>query len=276
MIKALQIQHNEIMEKMFSYAKEAGFSYISLGFGSSKLFHSDDWKEEILKIKKKLDEFGLSCIQTHLPYYNLLISAEEKDEAMEEAIKHCIKATGMLGAKYTAFHPRSSVNYDCSAIRSFKENKKDIESYIPVAKESGVIIALENLPIFPGIPKHRFYSWHYDDLCFLADSLNSENIGICWDFGHAHLTGINHETALEVVGKRLVCTHIHNNFEDSDRHLLPDAGNIEWEKLMDVLKKTDYRGPLTLEVDYKESKSLKSFVCHSYSCITQLEELMEG
>jgi hypothetical protein len=43
MIKAIQIQHDDAMEHAFQSASKAGFKHISMGFGSSKLFHEDNF-----------------------------------------------------------------------------------------------------------------------------------------------------------------------------------------------------------------------------------------
>ena len=46
----IQIQHDEYMEYIMRCAHEAGFREVSMGFGSSKVFHSDGWEAEIERI----------------------------------------------------------------------------------------------------------------------------------------------------------------------------------------------------------------------------------
>ncbi len=274
MTKAIQIQHDEAMEEALRFAKDAGFRYVALGFGSSRVFHEDGWEGEIYRIKSLLDEYELGCVQTHLPYYNLKIDSSVVDPLFEEAIKRCIKATSMLGAKYAAMHPRSAFDRDFSSKLAREDNYKAVLDYIPVAKEAGVIIALENLPIFPWDTNWRFYSWDYEELISLADSFNSENVKICWDFGHAHLTGIDQKRALSLIGDRLVCTHIHDNFENDDHHLIPGIGTIKWEEFMPTLNEIRYKGPLTLEIEYKNIHGMESYIKHSYFALAKLEEFI--
>lgn len=275
MKKAIQIQHDNIMERMFRAASEAGFEHISMGFGSSRVFHTDGWKNEIERIKNLLSQYNLKCVQTHAPYYHLLISSETAEEEMETAIKRCIIATGMLGAECMALHPRSSVNYNYSTKRAFEDNREYILDYIPTAEQSDVIICLENLPVFPGMPGCFFYSSDIEELCELADSFNNKNIGICWDFGHAALTRTEQTQALKMVGNRLKCTHVHNNFGQEDDHFVPYLGTIEWQKVMPVLGEIGYNGPLTLEINYTENDMLESYINHSYSCIDYLSKLVK-
>lgn len=274
MIKAIQIQYDESMEELFEYASKAGFKYVSLGFGSSKEFHKDNWKEIVNKIKNWLEKSNLVCVQTHLPYYDLRISSEILDDNMELGIKNCIRASAMLGAKVCVYHPRSAVSKNYSAKVALDDNKKVILGYNEVAKEVGIGLALENLPIFPDIHYMRFYTSDPADLCELVDSFKDENISICWDFGHAHLTKIDHVQALRDVGKRLSCTHIHNNTQLDDDHYPPSMGTMKWNELMPVLNEIGYEGPLTLEVIYPKDTTTESYISHCYSCAEYLEGLM--
>ena len=108
----------------------------------------------------------------------------------------------------------------------------------------------------------------------IADKYAGDNIGICWDFGHAHLTGLDQVQALEYVGKRLKITHIHDNFYNNDHHIIPTIGLIEWDKIMPVIEKIGYEGPLTLEVDYKVNPAAESFTAFSYKAVEYLESLI--
>lgn len=274
MVKAIQIQYDDFMEKMFEYAKSAGFTDIALGFGSSRVFHEAGWEKEVERIGELLIKYNLRCVQTHLPYYDLRISSEQVDPVFEEAIKRCISASAELGAKVCAEHLRSAYDYNFTRKRAYEDNRKAFSEYLEVAEKKEIILGFENLPTFPLVWKWRFYSVDYDDLIEIVDSFKSKYAKICWDFGHAHLTSINQEIALRDIGSRLACTHIHNNFEKDDNHCLPSMGTLDWEKTMPVLKEINYEGPLTLEVVYPYNKTAESFCKHGYQCLEYLEELM--
>lgn len=273
MIKSIQIS-DEDFDWAVGLTKKVGYEYISLSFGSSKIFHEDNWEERIEEIKEKMDEHNLKCIQTHLPYYDLRISSEITDDKMEEAIKRCIKATAMLGAKWTAMHVRSSYDHNFSVSKAYEDNCRCIEDYLKIAQEVGAGIALENLPIFPACPCWRFYSSHYEDICAIVDKYAGDNMGICWDFGHAHLTHLDQKQALLYIGNRLKITHIHDNFERDDEHLLPTMGLADWKSFMPALTEINYNGPLTLEVNYKNNSATEAFFNFGLRSLEYLEELM--
>ena len=280
MIKAIQVQHTSKnkdaeMERTLESAAKAGFKYVSMGFGSTLAFFENDWEYTVNYIKEHIDKNGLKCVQTHLPYYHLLISAEELDEKMETAIKRGIKASANLGAKWCVYHPRSAVskNYDSEA--SLITNMKVIAGYAEVAKESGISVALENLPLFPTMPDSPFYTCKYEDLARLHDELNHPNISVCWDFGHAHLTKFDHVKALEYMGSRIKCTHIHNNLRFFDDHCPPSLGDMDLQAVFGALAKTGFDGPLTLEVNYKVDEVLDSYMAHCYDCACMVERIIK-
>jgi len=53
---AIQIQHDSHWQRMLEIAADSGFRYISMGFGSSRCFHKEDWAEEIEKIRKSANK----------------------------------------------------------------------------------------------------------------------------------------------------------------------------------------------------------------------------
>ncbi len=272
MIKAIQIQDYDT-DAMFEHLHNAGFKYVAVGFGSSKDLFDGDWEKRIEEIKGLMNKYSLECIQTHLPYYDLRISSEIIDDKMEDAIKKCIKATNMLGAKWTAMHPRSSYDHNFSHSRAMTDNCKCLDEYLQVCEDTGVGIALENLPIFPGASGWHFFSSHFEDICEIVDKYNSEYLGICWDTGHAHLTRLDQAQALEYIGKRLKITHVHSNYDDNDNHTIPTLGTIKWESIMPAFKKIGYEGPLTLELEYKIDPTIESYMKYCYDSVSYLDSL---
>ena len=282
MIKSIQLQGDGMLEKAMQYAKEAGYRHISLGFGSSKAFHADDWKDYIKNVQELLNKNDLVCMQTHLPYYHLLISCEQLEESMETAIKRCIEASAMLGAEFCVYHPRSSVDFDYDAERALDVNHRVISEYITCAENAGTRLAIENMPLFPNVKQWNFYCADYRELITLYDSFHNKNLGVCWDFGHGHLAcqerELNHVEAIKAVGSRICCTHVHDNSGRDDDHLVPCAGEskISWEQVIPALMRTGYPGALTLELALKDSPVLADYMRHSYACVNYLEKIAKG
>ncbi len=84
MIKSIQIAYNDDFEKKCKFAAEAGFDAIAANFDASKNLSDEKWEKAPEHINGILEKYGLKCVQSHLPYYDLRISAEELDDNMEK------------------------------------------------------------------------------------------------------------------------------------------------------------------------------------------------
>lgn len=76
-----------------------------------------------------------------------------------------------------------------------------------------------------------------EELADLVDTLHKtyDNVGICWDFGHANLVYSNQVPCLNYLGSRIKVTHVHDNMGLEDEHRAPFLGNVKWDKIMPAL-----------------------------------------
>lgn len=116
--------------------------------------------------------------------------------------------------------------------------RRSIERLRELAEPLGVRIAVEIIP--------NELSRAGSLVHFVENVLDVE-VGICLDFGHAHLEGDLIE-AVETVSEHLITTHVHDNRGRADDHLVPFEGTIEWMGAMIAIQKVGYEGPLIFEV----------------------------
>lgn len=130
---------------------------------------------------------------------------------------------------------------------SFSEKKFDsaltsIEHLRAFAKPLGVRILLENIPNELSTPEklvEMIHMAHFDD------------VGICFDFGHAHMMSSVGE-AFEPLRKLICSTHVHDNKKDRDAHLWPGEGTINWKEAVALLRDAPQRPALLLELEGDE------------------------
>ena len=82
-------------------------------------------------------------------------------------------------------------------------------------------------------------------------------VGLCYDSGHAVLTGQDDLIARH--GDRLLVTHLHDNDGESDQHLLPGKGKIDWASELVAIKQSGYSGTINLEVALPDGEQLEDF-----------------
>src|SRR5262249_42990980 len=58
---------------------------------------------------------------------------------------------------------------------------------------------------------------------FVEEDVEDDRVGICLDFGHAHMEG-DLLDAIETVSGHLITTHVHDNRGKTDDHLVPFDG----------------------------------------------------
>ena len=250
-IKALSINYNTWMDgQTIAMYKKAGFDGIDLGFPED-FFRDKKWEEKVYQIKEDLEKTGMECSQIHLPFYGIFESSEIAHADKDRDIISAFKAMSILGAKWGAYHPRSSTNFDYDPKRAMKDNKEQIKGYLEEAAKYNVGIAIENLPVFPDCSQYNFFSSNYEDHCELVDSFNSELVGVCWDFGHANLMKCDKAKVLDIMGERVKIVHMHSNIEMCDMHIPPCIGTIKWEELVPILVKHKFDGAFALEINMK-------------------------
>jgi len=87
---------------------------------------------------------------------------------------------------------------------------------------------------------------------FVEEDLDGLDVGVCLDFGHAHLDG-DIVDAVETVSEHLIATHVHDNRGRADDHLAPFEGTIDWAAALIAVQKIGYDGPLMFEVGARGS-----------------------
>lgn len=115
---------------------------------------------------------------------------------------------------------------------------KSVEEIAKAAEPLGVRVAVEVIPNELS---------RAGSLTHLVEAELDGAVGICLDFGHAHLDGDVVE-AVETVSEHVIATHLHDNRGRSDDHLMPMDGTIDWAGALTAVQKIGYEGPLMFEV----------------------------
>jgi sugar phosphate isomerase/epimerase len=115
---------------------------------------------------------------------------------------------------------------------------RSIEEIAGIAVPLGVRVAIEVIPNAMATA---------DALAELLDELDMPEVGVCLDFGHAHLQG-DVLDAIETLSGLLIATHVHDNHGRRDEHLAPFEGTIDWTGALMALQKVGYDGTLMLEL----------------------------
>ncbi len=123
--------------------------------------------------------------------------------------------------------------------QKFEAAMTSVEHLRAFAKPLGVKLLLENIPNELSTPER---------LMEFLNTSHFEDVGICFDIGHAHLMS-NVGEAFAILKDRIRSTHIHDNTRDRDSHLWPGEGSIDWDEAVRLLHSAPQTPPMLLEIE---------------------------
>ena len=160
-------------------------------------------------------------------------------EAMDE-IKRSLEIAEQIPFRFLVQHlgtPNESFSE-----KKFEAAMTSIEHLRAFAKPLGVRILLENIPNELSTP---------DRLVELIHGAHFDDVGVCFDIGHAHIMSSIPEE-FEILRNYIRSTHLHDNARDKDSHLWPGQGTIDWKGAMELLRSAPQTLPLLLELEPNE------------------------
>jgi sugar phosphate isomerase/epimerase len=253
----------------------------SNGFEAVEVFatrsHFDYHDESAIRsLKDWLTESRLELHSVHAPITDVFANgrgrrnfstairdSEERKSTMRE-MQAALNIAKIIPFKYlvvhlgvpVAQHPAPDDNHRESAVRS-------VEEIHGMAEPAGVRVALEVMG--------NELSTAPDLVEILERTFEGADLGICMDVGHAHILGDTAE-AIETTSEYLATTHIHDNRGQSDDHLVPFQGNINWAATIMAFEKIGYDGVLMYEV--KAAESTRAVLERAVAARKRLETLM--
>ena len=242
-------------EKAFEIFKKAGFDAVDISFFNKEEYTDElevfyplgeDYIERAKEQRRRLDETGLYCNQTHAPY-----GLRAEDELSEEnyhfkELVRAIEATAILGAPHTVIHPikppKIDEVYDC--------NIKMLRALIPYCEKFDVKIALETC--------HLRYKTESGSLVYfdsaekyygLIEDAASPYVKACIDVGHTAggISDYPEKFISDMKKGMLTGLHIQDSDYMHDNHTTPYFQHLNWDSIMKALSDIDYEGDLTLE-----------------------------
>jgi sugar phosphate isomerase/epimerase len=191
----------------------------------------------------------MPCDSLHGLYGNDL-DPSNPDETTRRAVVDAFKAEGdlalELGGPLVVVHcsgilPEGKTVSERERDERWAQLRKSAEELGRFGQAQGVRYALENLP-----PYH-FVGSDAAALSGLLAEMNSPHVGMCFDVAHANLAGDPIRAASAAV-ERTIYVHICDNHGNSDDHLMPFTGQIDWPAFGNALRAGKYDGVLMLEV----------------------------
>lgn len=134
---------------------------------------------------------------------------------------------------YESLKLKAQLARDKKAPRQIDYLSESLAALVPVVKETGVLLALENLPTWEAIPSELESEQ-------LMKRFHSSGIRLWWDIGHAqireNLGFINASRWLRRLAPHIAGMHIHDVAPPGQDHIMPPRGHVDFKALSDLAK----------------------------------------
>jgi sugar phosphate isomerase/epimerase len=221
------------------------------GFEAIEICGSGYWRwfEDAATTRRQIARAGVKVCSAHCPAkgWKLADPDEQARTAAIEATCACLRAVPELGADLVVCHcnapggPFAGDDYHQSIARSISSLR------IVAAEAARLTVRLAVETMMPRGEKRPAQS--VDQILEMIDGLG-DHVGICLDTGHSHASGNGLPGEAIAAGEKLFCMHLHDNHgvPDQDEHLIPGAGTIDFDALLDSLDGMGFAGPRTFEI----------------------------
>ncbi|HLI63968.1 MAG TPA: sugar phosphate isomerase/epimerase family protein [Terriglobales bacterium] len=208
---------------------------------------------------------GVTFHSVHSPMYSdeewgrggtppLNLAAVEKREriaAMDE-IKRALEVAEQVPFHFLVQH--IGIGNEQRSERKVEAAISSLEHLHAFARPLGVNLLVENIPNELSTPENLMELLHAGRL---------EDIGVCFDLGHAHILSSVPE-AFATLKDRIRSTHVHDNNQDHDAHLWPGAGSIDWKETVALLRTAPQVPPLLLEIEGVEGENVPEKMAEAF------------
>ena len=239
--------HDSDIERMTAVCKACGVQAMELHPSNVEGLRD----AELTELRERLASDGIAVSSFHLPFAfedDIASFYEFQRRATVEKMAVWMRRAGLLGARVVVQHP--TTNRDPAEQngldRYFEQISRSLDELIPVAREAGVIIGLENMT--PGESGGgRFFS-EADHVARLAREVDAPEVGFVYDTGHAiYSAGPRALETLEAMGERVAAWHLADNAGDRDSHLAPGHGRVDWDGVFRFAARIGFSHPITME-----------------------------
>ena len=225
----------------------AGFDGVDLSLDELEPDGDDILRSVLYSFGNRAAAKGLTIPMCHLPFYMPSPDDEVAMARFAREISAGVRMAAMLKIPDAVIHP--IVRHESRRYREqwLAENISFLAPIRELAGKLGVTLCIENMTGKPyaAHPSEAVYGSTARDVLELAERLDTV---VCWDFGHANLTGLCQSAELEKLRGRVRCVHIHDNDGVKDTHRIPFdpsatapiGGSIDWEDAAEGLRLCEF------------------------------------
>ena len=223
--------------------RNSGFGRIEICSFPAHLDYHD--VEQVKRAAAFIDKLGIETYSFHAPFSDRIDITSPDLHARTFAVNELLKASeaaAILKVRYFVVHPGPE-----NAALPEHERFWRLENAVGVlnqaffhCKRLGIGLVLENM-----LP--HLFAGRTRELLWILGALNTCEVGICLDTGHAHL-GEDLRVVVHKLSGHLWMVHASDNQGQCADHLPPGDGKINWAAFLAHLYDLHFNGTFILEI----------------------------
>ena len=229
------------------FLADAGFDGVDLSLDELEPDGDDIFRSVLYSFGNRAAARGLTIPMCHLPFF---MPSPDDGAAMtrfSREIQAGLRMAAMLKIPDAVIHP--IVRHESKRCRDvwLEENIRFLTPIRDLAGKLGITLCMENMTGKPYAthPSEAVFGSTAADILELSERLDAM---VCWDFGHANITGLCQSVELEKLRGKVRCLHIHDNDGVQDNHRIPFecpastplGGCVDWEDAAEGLRLCDF------------------------------------
>ena len=229
------------------FLADAGFDGVDLSLDELEPDGDDILRSVLYSFGNRAAARGLTIPMCHLPFFMPSPDDTASMTRFSREIQAGLRMAAMLKIPDAVIHP--IVRHESRRDRNFwmNENVTFLTPIRELAGKLGITLCIENMTGKPYAthPSEAVFGSTAADILELSERLDAM---VCWDFGHANITGLCQSVELEKLRGKVRCLHIHDNDGVQDNHRIPFecpastplGGCVDWEDAAEGLRLCDF------------------------------------
>jgi len=220
--------------------RSEGVEYLELYW---KTFFRQRTAEYGAGLREVWGEAGATIDSLHGPHGAECDLAAADEAARRAAValwSELIEPFAATGCRVAVLHPASGRTAREERSAAAGRLTASLQTLLPLAEQAGLTLAIENLG--PGQ-----FGCREEELLSVVETFDHPRLGLCFDTGHAHLTG-RLLPLHEALASRCVHYHLSDNDRLTDQHAPLPYGTIAWQPFLEQLAAAAPSHPLLLEI----------------------------
>jgi len=206
-------------------------------------------------VKEAVRDLQLRPYSIHLPKFLFTYPESEFLKAVDSIFPFIRD----LEVKVAVLHPPNE-----EQILGEKTWEAWLQDLLKRSEDAGVKLAFELVPYVRGVD------------AFILQQIEKNKdrpLGITIDLEFMYFLGLDIERLTDTFGSHVVNIHFRDgdgtltDGEGKRKYLLPGTGQIDLQRVVDVLKKNNYSGPLTVEVSHRNRENIVRARAFAENCL---------